>query len=313
MLTPLATWLVVAALSSAPVEQAGLGEYVTFPASGVKVRQPEGFEKAAQFDGFGQAATQSSLMVVSLPAPFPQITAGFTQDQMKTRGWTFISGEETTVDGLAGVVVHFVQPLGGTDFLKWSVVFGDAQRTTLVTATFPKRLEAELSARLKSAALSVRVDRSAPDDPDADLPFTLTASPKLRRTPNVGRMLFYTKDGVIPARKPDDPMFIVAPSFGKPVAGDRREYAERRLRETALTKGLVVKSTDAITIDGLDGYESLAAAEDAKGGGPMAVYQVMLFDEGGYILMQGIMGAAHLEEYLPEFKAMARSLTRKRR
>ena len=183
MLTPQATWLLVAALSSASLGQAGLGEYVTFPVSGVKVRQPEGFEKAAQFDGFGQAATQSSLMVVSLPAPFPQITAGFTQDQMKARGWTFLSREDMTVDGLTGVVVHFVQPLGGTEFLKWSVVFGDAQRTTLVTATFPKQHEADLSARLKSAALSVRIDRIVPEDPDAELPFTLTASPKLRRTP----------------------------------------------------------------------------------------------------------------------------------
>jgi hypothetical protein len=95
------------------------------------------------------------------------------------------------------------------------------------------------------------------------------------------------------------------------VAGDRRAYADRRLRETASMKALEVKSTEAVTIDGLDGYEALALAEDAKGGGPMAVYQVMLFDGSGYILMQGIMGAAHVDEYLPEFKAMARSLSRR--
>lgn len=284
-----------------------LGNHVRFPACGITIRQPEGFEKADSFDGFGQPETQSSIMAVGIPGPYSKVTAGFTQEHMKARGWTLHSKQDVKVDGLSGILVHFEQPAGGKVFLKWSLAFGDDRKTTMVTATFPKSQERELSARLKSTVLSTRLDQSAPPNPGADLPFTIAASPKLRLTPGINKMLIYTKDGVMPTKSPEDPLFIAAPSLGKVVMGDRLPFAEQRLHQTALTKGLVVKSTDAITIGGLDGYESLAEAEHANSGTPLIVYQVILFDEGSYILMQGRVGTAMRDEYLPEFKAMARS------
>ena len=148
-------------------------------------------------------------------------------------------------------------------------------------------------------------------DAGADLPFTIEASKKLKFTPAISRTLAYTKDGVIPVKSPEDPLFIVAPSYGKVAVGDKRKFAEQQLRGTAATKDFAVKSTDAITIAGLDGYESLAEAKDAKSGTPLIVYQVVLFDEGSIILMKGLVGTELGDEYLPEFKAMARSFQRK--
>ena len=288
-----------------------LGDYVSFPACGIKIRQPEGFEKDDSFEGFGNPETQSSIVAMSFAGPYSKVTAGFTQDQMKAQNWTLLSREDVEVDGLPGILVHFEQPAGGKVFLKWSLVFGDDRKTTMVTATFPKSHEEELSARLKSAVLSARIDRAASSDAGADLPFTISASPKLKLTPAISNMLAYTKDGVIPAKSPKDPMFGVARALGKVVVGDKPQFAERRLRGTARTKGLVVQSTDAITIAGLDGYESLAEAEDVKSGTPLIVYQVILFDEGSYILMQGLVATELRDEYLPEFKAMARTFQRK--
>jgi len=41
------------------------------------------------------------------------------------------------------------------------------------------------------------------------------------------------------------------------------------------------------------------------------IYQVILFDESSYFLMQGLVGAELRDEYLPEFKEMARSFKQK--
>jgi hypothetical protein len=90
-----------------------------------------------------------------------------------------------------------------------------------------------------------------------------------------------------------------------------RQFAERRLYQTALVRKLTVKSAGAITIDGIDGYELLAEGEDTKSGTPLLVYQVILFNKNSYILMQGLVEAKLGDEYLPEFKAMARSFKRK--
>lgn len=301
------------ASSDSEAGESTLGDYVRFPVSGVKIRQPEGFEKADSFDGFGIPGTVTALVAVSLPGPYSKVTAGFTQKQMKAQGWTLRSRQDVRIDDLPGILVHFEQPAGGQLFLKWSLAFGDDQKTTMVTATSPKAQERELSARLKAAVLSTRLDQTTPGVPGAGLSFAFTASSKLRVAPSISRTIAYTKDGVSPARSPEDPLFIAAPALGEVVAKNRRQFAEQGLRQTSQTKRVAVKSTDAIAIAGLEGYESLAEAKDAKSGTPLTVYQVILFDDGPsrHILMHGRVGTGLRDEYLPEFKAMARSLKRK--
>jgi hypothetical protein len=179
--------------SGADAEKSDLGDYVSFPAFGIKIRQPKGFEKADRFDGFGEPETQSSIMAVGIPAPDSQISAGLTKELMKARGWALHSRDAVNVNGLAGILVHFEQPAGDEMFLKWCFVFGDDQKTTMVTATFPKAHEQALSAPLKAAVLSLRPDRAVPPDPGADLPFTLAATQKLKLSPGITRTLAGTR------------------------------------------------------------------------------------------------------------------------
>jgi hypothetical protein len=299
--------------SDADDKKSGLGEYVSFPAFGLMIRQPEGFEKADNFDGFGEPDTQSSIMVLSIPAPYSAVSAGMTKEQLKKRGWSLKTRDDVSVNGLLGILVHFEQPAGDEVFLKWSFMFGDDQKTTMVTATFPKAQEPALSARLKSAVLSLRPDRATTPVPGADLPFTLAASEKLKISPGISRTLAYTKDGVFMIKSPDDPLFVATSSIGEAIVGDRQKFAEQRVLGTVHTKQIKVKSNDRITIDGLDGFESLAEADEDLSGTALVLYQVILFDEGSYILMQGHVGANRRDDFLPEFKAIARSLRRKQR
>lgn len=289
-----------------------LGDYVSFPASGVRIKQPIGFVKDDSFDGFSNPETQSSIMATTAPIPYSKVNGAFTQEQLKTRGWTLLRREEVKVDNLLGILIHFQQPLGEKVFLKWSLVFGDDQKTTIVTATFPKSYEKKWSTLLKSAVQSsTRITQQKPPEVVASLPFTITAVKKLKLTPSISRALTYTKDGVIPGKSPMDPIFIAAPSIGKVVVIDKLSYAEKLIQQTPHFKKLSVKSTEPITIDNLQGFESIAEAEDTDSGIPLTVYQVMLFNQDSYIRMIGITGTKFRNEYLPEFKAMARSLQRK--
>jgi len=292
-------------------EKAALGEYVSFPSSGIKMRQPAGFVRSDSFDGFGQSGTQVTIMAVSVAAPYSKMSEAFTAEPLKARGFTFLGREEVKVDGLPGILIHFEQPSSGGPFSKWVLGFGDEQRTRMVTASFPKERERELSAQLKSAVLSTRADGSAPPAPGADLPYTIEASAKLKITPGISKAAFYTKDGVVPAKSPKDPIFIVAPSIGQVPVADKRQMAERSFRDTSHTKAFTLTSTDPITIAGLSGYESLATGEEDKSGTPLFFYQVILFDGDNYVRMVGMVGTELRDEYLPEFKAMARSLRKK--
>ena len=288
-------------------------QYVSFPVAGVKLVRPDGFDDAENFHGFQQPSTQSSVMVVLIPGPFSETTRGFTAEQLKTRGMTLASKENVEIDGNPGVLLSVTQTAYGTQFAKWIVAFGNDKETKMVTATFPKSDEANLAHQLKEVVLSTKFDDTPPPAPGADVGFAIVASAKLKLTRGIGKMLMYTKDGVIPAKSPEDPLFIAAPSLSKVPIENKRQFAIQRLYQTAHTKISSVTFNNEITIDGLDGYEIVADAEDADSRTPLTVYQVVLFDDRSYILMQGLVGADVSGEYLPEFKAMARSLTRNRR
>jgi hypothetical protein len=286
-------------------------EPVRFSALGVSLRCPEGFVKETKFDGFGQEATKSSVMVIRIPGPYDQVSAGFTKENMAPRGLTLLDKSESKVGDKAGILVHFQQSAAGIKFEKWSLVFGDETHTTLITATFPVEHAARLSAPLKAAVLSTRLEKSEPAEPFADLPFTLAQPEKLKLATAISRSVLYTLDGKLPAKSPEDPIFVAAPSLGKFTALDTKATAERKLKSTAETKNLKITSHEPVEIDELKGYESLADAEDAKSGTPIVVYQVMLFDDDSYIVLAGLVGKKKAEEFLPEFKKLAQSLKRK--
>lgn len=297
--------------SDSGVESDSLGKYVSFPTAGVKLRQPAGFQKSDNFDGFGHSETQSSILVMVLPGPYSETISGFTQSGMKSRGWTMHSRQDVEVDGLPGILINFEQPAGGEVYTKWSLAFGSDRKTTLITATFPKNYERDFSDLLKSVVLSARLDTASPPELGSDLPFTLTTSTKLKLTPGINKMLLYTRDGFIPTKSPSDPLFIVAPGLAIVNEG-KRQFAEQQLYSTAEAKQIAVKSTNDIQIDGLGGYESLAEAIDAKTGLNLILYQVMLFDDDSYIRIVGLVGAGLSGDFLPEFKTMARSLRKRK-
>ncbi|WP_310426311.1 hypothetical protein [Chamaesiphon sp. VAR_48_metabat_135_sub] len=288
-------------------------QYTSFPTAGVKLIRPDGFEAAESFDGFQQASTQSSVMLVTIPGPFTEVTNGLTAERLKTRGMTLRSQENVTIDGNQGILISLTQTAYGIDFAKWIVAFGNDKETKMVTATFPKTRTAKLSASLKSVVLTAKNDTTPPPTLGSDLGFKIVASNKVKLARSMGKMLLYTKDGTIPAKSPEDPIFIVAPSFSQITISDKQEFATRRLSQTSSIKINSVTTTDTITIDGLDGYEIFASAQDIATGTPVVIYQVMLFDDRSYTLIQGIVGTKVRDEYLPEFKAMARSFKKQQK
>lgn len=276
---------------------------VTFPDVGVAILQPSGFETAESFYGFQQPSTGASVMVLAIPGPFAEVTQGFTKTALAEKGMTLHSKELTQVKGQAGVKVYFSQQAYGQEFLKWAVLFGDTKRTTMVVATSPKSHAPKLRNSLQSVLQSVEPAKTAA----SPLPFKIDVG-DLSQVQGVatGNTALFTRDGTVPVATPNDPMFVVALSIGDVRVGNRKEYARRRLFETAQTEIESLQSTTPVTIDGLEGHELIATGKDQKSQTPLMLYQVMLFpDEGGYILMTGMVGQEQAKSYLPQFKAMA--------
>jgi hypothetical protein len=304
----------VQAQTAAPIDKSDRQpQYTSFATAGIKLIKPDGFDAAESFDGFQQASTQSSVMAITIPGPFSKVTSGFNAAQLKVRGMTLKSKENISIDGNQGILINLTQTAYGIEFAKWIVAFGTEKETKMVTATFPKANSAKLSASLKSVVLTAKNDPTKTPVLGSNVGFKIATSDRLKLTRVISKMLLYTKDGAIPAKSPTDPLFVVARSFSQVEIANKKEFATSRLSGTRSIKIDSVITTDAITIDGLDGYEIVAEAKDTTSGTPITVYQVMLFENKSYVLIQGIVGTTIRDEYLPEFKAMARSFNQQRK
>jgi len=296
--------------SNAEGTQTGLHSKV--PGTRISLIKPEGFSPARRFSGFEQEDTSSSILVVEMPAPYREVIKGFSDVQtMNLQGMKLLRQEEIVVDGQAAKLFHVRQTARGITIVKWVVAFGDDTHVVLINAMCPQVHESTLGGPLRQAALSVKYDRDQAPSPNEGLPFTITHQGKLKRAARISNTLMYTLNGEARPQSPEDPLFVVSESVSTVSTANAKTFAEQRLRQMNTVKRISIRTTTPVTIDGLQGYEIEATAEDLRSGTPLAVYQVMLFDDG-YIVMQGMVGKSRQEEFLPEFKALARSLRRTR-
>lgn len=298
--------LVLAALVARPA----LAEPVFFPAAGVTIDGPKGFQLAADWEGFGQRSTGASILAMTVDAPYTALAAGFTAENLAAKGWALLSREDVVLDGQPGVLIHFSQPAQGQTYLKWSLITGTDTRATMVTGTFPEAQAHRLSAPLMTAVLSTRAAAGGPSVAPDTLGLAVTPGPLLVETPGVSGLLLYTKDGVMPAASPVDPIFIVARSLGAATVDTPQAAAELRLHQTAETDEIAIRSTTPLTVAGLAGFESVATAVDAKSRVPLVLYQLYLVDGDSTVLIQGLAGARVEDTWLPVFRATARTLVR---
>ncbi len=292
------------------VEANKIAPMVAFPEVGMVITQPQDFEKAETFYGFQQPSTGSSVILLAIPGPYLKVIAGFDQKALAARGMSLRSKQRVKVKGQTALLLNLSQNAYGQEFFKWVMIFGDEQRTKMVMATFPKSHARKLSDPLRKMLLSVAPAKTA----SAKLPFSIQAEQGLASVDGIaiGNTALFTKDGTIPAKAPDDPLFVVARSFGDVVVGNQQEFAKRRLYQTAQIEVATVQSTTPIVIDNTSGLEMIAVGKDRKTQTPLRIYQVMLFPkQGGYILMTGAVGEEQVDSYLPKFQSMAKTFRKR--
>jgi hypothetical protein len=276
----------------------------------VMVVPPAGFEMAERFPGYMSEETGSSVMVSELPAPFDAVAKGLNEAGFRKQGMALLTMEETSYGAYKGVLASASQSARGVDFLKWLAVFGDEQTTYLVTASFPREAESELSELLKNTVMGARVITAA-SDPFGALTFRVIPAGDMKITKVIGNNMLLSKGGVFPAKGAETPVMVIGASASKGLEiPDRKLFAAERMQKISSLENFHQNSTEPIRIDGLDGFESLGVATDVESGSAVEVYQVILFDEDGYYVIHGITSEQVGAAQLPIFRQIAGSFTK---
>lgn len=279
----------------------------------VTLTPPPGFTPSQQFPGYAKESASASIIVTEMPAPYIEALAGFSDDAgMAKRGMKVLSRQDVTIDGRRGVLLYIKQTALQTEFLKWALFVGDATESLMVVAMFPKELQEDYSLPLKESLLTARWDQTGTVPFDEGLNFSVAEKGSLKFAKRMTNALMYSEHGAFPQKSVDAPLFIVASSLRKLDIPDIKAFSESRILSTASIKGIEIKESTAITIDGLRGHEIVANAKDDRTGEPMIVYQATLLDGEIYYVMQGLISSKNKTEHLETFRAMAKSFKRKK-
>lgn len=304
-------WMLAALLAlAAPV--AAMAQPQAVAGTRITLQPPEGFVAADRFPGFANQESGSSIMVTEVPAPFSQITAGFTREQMAPRGMTLRGSEPLTVDGRQGMLLSITQSARGVAFDKWILAFGDDSTAVLVTGTYPQARAGELGEPIKQAVLSARLRTAGPADRFEGLGFRIAEGSRLRIATRMGNLLLLNETGTLPNAVPGSPVLVVGSSFSEVDLADLEAFSRRRATQIATLSGVSNFSGGPITIDGAAAYELFADAVNSDDGKPLKVYQVVIAEGNHYILVQGFAGEERAADFIPEFQSIARTLRRTR-
>jgi hypothetical protein len=282
---------------------------VRVPGTRVSVVVPSGFEPAGLFSGFQQVDTGSSVMITEMPAPFRDVLAGMTQEGLTSRGMALLSTTQVQIAGRNGVLISVSQEANGITYHKWLGIFGTDSATVMLVATFPEAVATELSEYLKRTVLSAGWDMGIDVGLFEGLTFRIQESVTMKIANRMSNTLLLTKGGASGPVVPNDPVLIVGSSMCDAEIGNIEAFSKSRIMQTAEVTGINNIKGKSVTIGGAPGYEITAAAKDSDSGIELVLYQVIVVSGKSYYIVQGLVGESIADEYVPEFREVAGSLS----
>lgn len=292
------------------------GEKIAIRGTHIRLARPAGFAVSDTNPGFVNEDTGERVVVIETPADAAEVIKGFTAAALKEQGVELKQRKELRVVGQNGLLMALVKVQEDVTSNNWMLVFGDARRTTMITASFMPEHSKQLSPLLKECLLSAEYIPDDQFDPLDGLPYAVTPPPSLKLAMRTAQVVIYNPDGKLPMPDVRTPRFTVAPSDRPIEIEDRKQFAEQLALRAFDVKNGKLQSIVPSHIDDLDGFASEVLAEKGEPGVPLYIYQVVLFvgddKEQSFWILRGEGGVDSRKEFAADFEKMARSFRRQK-
>lgn len=285
---------------------AQIDQRTIIPGTKCSMIPPNEFELAENFSGFQNADTGSSIMIVEMPAPYQHMADGFTAEALKTKGILLKSKKVIDYNGSKATFIEGTQSSNGLVYLKQVLIFGNDKNTVLVNANIPESSK-EIEGDVKKSLLTAIYEPGQNDNPLDAANFTIDVTgTDFKFAKSLTGAMLYNLEGKIPSGTPG---IMIANSVSKITVSNKKQFSIDRLKKLPDGASAVIRSTNEITIDGMNGYEIIAEGKSSDGK-KQFIYQAMVFNEGSYYLIVG-MTTEKFDEYLKQFKSVAHTFKRK--
>jgi hypothetical protein len=281
------------------------------PGTHVRLALPEGFSVARRFPGLISADTASSVIVTEIPRGLGEVRSGLTEESLTARGMRWHGSEEVTIAGGPGLLVEVSQPIPpNAELRRWVAVFGAADRGVLLTGSTLADSADRTGEVLREVLLTAEWRPDDPIDPYLELGFWVGETESLKISDRLPSMLAFTRGGRSGSIASDEPLYLAGTSFTREPVSNVEDFGHRLLLATAELDDPEVVSSRSFVLDELPAFEIIASARDHDTGEPLRVHQTVIVDGDRYFLLQGLVGTAEADEFMPQFRRISQTFRR---
>lgn len=296
--------IVIVLLLTSPLHAESIG----VPGTKISLEPPASFRLSSQFTGFERLDLGASIVITTIPGAYEESHSIFNKENLATRGMALVAEDSVTISERPARLLLVDQWVNGIEVEKWMGLFGNEDNTMMIVATYPKTYIQRFRDPMRAAVLSAFWSPEATIGHFDGLPFSIEEGGQLAIQDRLQNMLILKRPGAHTSFVASEPTMIVGPSIGGADTSDIERLAKQRVAQTAAITDLEQVQGAKLTIDDYEAYEITAKARHDKSGEALQIYQFLMVDGNGYYLAEGRVGAAHFEEYLPEFRRIAHSI-----
>ena len=282
------------------------------PGTTIDITPPTGFVASDRFPGFYNMETGASILVTTVQMKYSELAGNFRDEaQLTAQNMELISLSDTTIAGVEAKLLHVAQEAMEISWEKWVVVLNQGEKTTVVTATFIQSSVDSFKSAMKSAVTELKIGKEL--DPYDALHFTIKTEGSFEISTVLGQNVILAPNGVFPLKKNGDPYFLMGLSLSEEYTiNNPRAFATKRMMDVKEMNSISIRHTKEVTINGLSGFEIVADALDNEDAIPSTLFQTILYDKDGYIMIYGTSRKSEESINLPMFEKMAGSFAMKK-
>lgn len=290
-------------------------EVVYPPGSRIGLVPPANMKLSRGIAGFQDSATGAAIVAIEMPADaYPTLSAGFTDDALKTQGFTSRTRETVHVGKSDALLVSGDQHEPTRTVPKSVLIAADPGMTILVIGQLPPGAPAEMEEQVRAAlrTVAIRAPLSMAEQ-IAVLPFGIGDFADFRPLRAMaGNSIMLTDGPNDSIREADQPVIIIATSFSPPPPPEQRPaLAQSLLVANAFIRDPVFERSQSFRQDGADWHEIVAKGLDVASGRPVIVAQTIRFSPDSYLRTVGVARVENRDAVLPRFRRVVDSLTLK--
>ncbi len=276
--------------------------------SSVGIVPPEGMVESNKFSGFEDPGKGAAILMVEMPPQaYDQVSAGFTDANLATKGILVEQRETLPLGDARTLLIVGKQQAGPVIARKWILLAGTSTATVLVTVQEPTDGALGLSDEQVRKTLQTITFRQPPSPQElmAGLPFKLEDLAGFRVIKVIGNTAAVLTDG--PKDMLDDTeqaVLVAGVSPGAPKDDDRKQFALRSLSSVPGVKDIRIERAEPLRIGGQPGFEILADGKNMSGTTDVKVVQWLRFGQNATLRMIGIVKTSDFPPVYPRFRAI---------